>query len=310
MLPVMMRAGNLTSHISRFALRRDKSTQKIMLPTAAIPAVNQQTMVLSIAGSDPSGGAGIQADLKTFCVIGVYGGAAITCLTSQNTQGVFSYLPVEPLFVQEQIVRVLQDLPVSHVKIGMVGTAAIAQHIGRALQGFAGEIVCDPVLTATAGLPLLQDEAFSVYREEILGRATVLTPNLQELATLADRNCNGTDEELAAGRLLLERFPRLRCVIIKGGHRPGDALVTDSLLVRRTGSEVEIVSQEHPRIATVNTHGTGCTFASAFTAYHLLNNDYVAAFRKAVFFMDALLTRSAPFRLGNGAGPLSHHLAD
>ncbi len=265
-------------------------------------------MALSIAGSDPSGGAGIQADLKTFCIIGVYGGAVITCLTAQNTRGVASYRPVEPESVAEQISLVLQDLPVSHIKIGMVGTGEIACRIGAALKEFSGEIICDPVLAATSGLSLLKESARAAYRDQILARATVLTPNLEELAVLAERSCSNRTEEIAAGRILFERFPRLRCIVIKGGHRPADEPLIDRLLVRRPDNQVEISARSHPRVRSRNTHGTGCTMASAFTAYHLLFNDDSIAFHRSVEFIDRLLTVSAPSRLGQGIGPLLHHL--
>ena len=267
------------------------------------------SMALSIAGSDPSGGAGVQADLKTFCMIGVYGGAVITCLTAQNTRGVASYRPVDPEFVAEQITLVLQDLPVSHIKIGMVGTGEIARQIGAALENFSGEIVCDPVLAATSGPDLLEESARAVYCDQVLARATVLTPNLEELAVLAERSCSNRTEEIAAGRILFERYQRLRCMVVKGGHRPDDDPVIDRLLVRRPDGEVEITAKSHPRIRSRNTHGTGCTMASAFTAYHLLTNDDSIAFHKSVDFIDRLLTVSAPSRLGQGIGPLLHHLA-
>ncbi|MCF6289543.1 MAG: bifunctional hydroxymethylpyrimidine kinase/phosphomethylpyrimidine kinase [Desulfobacterales bacterium] len=267
------------------------------------------SMALSIAGSDPSGGAGIQADLKTFCMVGVYGGAVITCLTAQNTRGVASYRPVDPELVGQQIKLVLQDLPVSHIKIGMVGTGEIAIHIGAALENFSGEIVCDPVLAATSGLSLLKESARAAYRDQILARATVLIPNLEELSLLAERSCANPAGEIAAGRILFDRFPRLRSIVIKGGHRPDDDPIIDRLLVRRPGGAVEITARSHPRVRSRNTHGTGCTMAAAFTAHHLLENDDSIAFDKSVHFMDHLLTVSEPSRLGHGIGPLLHHLA-
>lgn len=265
-------------------------------------------MALSIAGSDPSGGAGIQADLKIFSRLGVYAGAAITSLTAQNTTGVASVLPVDAEFVGRQISLVLEDMPVSHIKIGMVCTAAIAIRIGLELKKFSGEIICDPVLVSSSGYPLFELDHLDVFKRELCARATVLTPNLGELALLSGRDLSGVKEEIAAGREIIGQFPQMRALIIKGGHRAGEEVLTDHVLVRTPAATIEHVSVGHPRLASTNTHGTGCTFASAFTAFHLLSGDYVTSFRKTVALMDALIRKSAPFCLGRGNGPLLHHL--
>lgn len=267
-------------------------------------------MVLSIAGSDPSGGAGIQADLKTFCVAGVYSGAVITCLTVQNTRGVTAYEPVAPELVKEQIRSVLEDMPVSHIKTGMIGTAGIAAGIGEALKDFPGEIICDPVLAATGGQPLLDLEAREAFLEHIAGRATVLTPNIPELEILFNERCTCAEEIIRAGNRVLEQFPGLRAVIVKGGHLPVSDQVTDYMVGRGEGSgENTVIAESHPYINSENTHGTGCTFASAFTAFHLRSGgDDQAAFRQAVSFMDQLLTCSVSHSLGSGKGPLMHHI--
>jgi hydroxymethylpyrimidine/phosphomethylpyrimidine kinase len=274
-----------------------------------MPEAKQNKVILTVAGSDPSGGAGIQADLKTFAVLGVYGAAAITCLTAQNTRGVASVLPVDPLMVARQIELVLTDLPVTHVKIGMVGTSDIAKAIGTALSGFAGEVVYDPVLKATAGNPLLEPTAVTTIKEQVISRATVLTPNLPELQALTGLPCTHQEEIIAAGRRLFANFPNLRAIIIKGGHGPlSNDRVTDYLLLPAGSGDHDWFQTDHPWLNTSNSHGTGCTFASGFAAFHLLTGSYPQAFSCAATFLEQLLTISADSHLGHGTGPLLHHL--
>ena len=265
--------------------------------------------VLSIAGSDPSGGAGIQADLKTFVSIGVYGAAAITCLTAQNTLGVSAYLPVDPSFVRKQVELVLQDLFVTHIKIGMTGTEEIIKVIGDLLTDFKGEVICDPVIRASDGHALLEKESVVCLCDHIINRATVLTPNLAELRMITSEACTDPDEAVQAGISLFDRFKGLRAVVIKGGHLEQEReTVTDCLLVRG-GQSGKIITKtaSHKRVRTKNTHGTGCTFASAFTAFHMVKGEYEQAFFNAVNFMDRLLNKSASLKFGTGLGPLAHH---
>lgn len=278
-------------------------------PLSPPPSSGQQA-VLSIAGSDPSGGAGIQADLKTYTAIGVYGSAAITCLTAQNSMGVVQSLPLPPEFVRRQIELVLTDLPVSHVKTGMIGTGEIALAIVQALRDFSGEIICDPVLRASDGHQLFKADALEAGLAALLGRVTVLTPNLPELEELtAGSPLTTAAAALEAAAALFDRYRNLRAVVLTGGHLPEEeaGMLTDFLLLRK-GQGREIFPARHPRVRTRNTHGTGCTFASAFAGYHLLDNDYRTAFAKAVAFMDTLLHQSAGLALGRGKGPLAHHL--
>jgi hydroxymethylpyrimidine/phosphomethylpyrimidine kinase len=276
----------------------------------------QLKTALAIAGSDPSGGAGIQADLKTFTMLGVYSGAVITCHTVQNTTGVASYHPVDEELVEQQILAVLEDMQVSHIKIGMIGSNEIAAAIGAALESFTGEVIWDPVLRASSG-QLLTDAAGATDILEILAkRVTVLTPNLPELAALTQKNIIGTEEMRDAALYLLDRFKNIRTVLVKGGHKEkeNDA-VTDYLVRRRkdvdatSSTSYEVFSETHPRIATKNDHGTGCTFASAFTAFHLLTDSELTAFTKTSAFMHELLQLSAPYEIGRGRGPLLHYLA-
>lgn len=264
--------------------------------------------ILSIAGSDPSGGAGIQADLKTFTAIGVYGGAAITCLTAQNTLGVACCLPIAPEFVKKQIQLVLADLPVSHIKTGMLGTDQIAAAMAEVLHDFSGEIICDPVLTASDGHQLFRKTRNNTGLQALLRTATILTPNLPELATLTDRVLETPQEAVEAACALLASLPKLRAIVLTGGHLREEAREVEDFLIPRQESGREILLAKHARLATRNTHGTGCTFASAFTAYHLLYGNDQDAFFKAVDFMDTVLRQSAGLALGRGKGPLAHHL--
>jgi len=269
-----------------------------------------QKTALTIAGSDPSGGAGIQADLKTFTVLGVYGGAVITCLTAQNTQAVFSVEPVKPSFVKEQIRYVLNDLNVSHIKIGMVGTVPIIESICEQLSSFSGEIIYDPILISSSGHALMDENGYDAVRQLLLSICTVITPNLPELPVLTEKKCSTQNEIFSAAELLLNRYKKLRAVIIKGGHAKPDERMVDDFLIKLNSEDnkAQIIKETHPRLETRNTHGTGCTFSSAFTAYHLLNGDDSKAFRKTVSFMDELLTLSASGDIGLGTGPLVHHL--
>jgi len=266
-------------------------------------------VVLAIAGSDPSGGAGIQADLKTFASLGIYGAAAITCLTVQNTQGVRSFTPLAPEVVQEQIRAVLDDLPVSHVKIGMVGSTAIASAIAETLADFPGEVIYDPVLRAGAGQSLLDGDARTALGR-LLDRATVLTPNLPELSALSDSSRATATEIDAAVAQLFQRHPHLDAVVVTGGHRDEAAgEIVDLLCQRAADGGLTMVEHRHPRLASRNLHGTGCTFASAFAACHALTGSYEQAFTKACAFVATLIAQSAAINIGHGTGPLHHHLA-
>lgn len=269
-------------------------------------------IALSIAGSDPSGGAGAQADLKTFARLQVYGCAAITALTVQNTLGVQACHPVAPEIVLAQIRAVLEDLPVSHVKIGMVGSRANLEAIGEALALFTGEIIYDPVIRSSSGQNLLADQEGAICGSRLAEKITVITPNHQELQSLTGQECPSTEAALNAAATLFPLFPALRAAVLKGGHLDEELeLVTDHLLLAPHEAIPRPLykSATHRRLRmTKNTHGTGCTFASAFTAYHLRSNSYEQAFRQSVSFIDRLLTVSQPFDAGGGTGGLMHHL--
>jgi len=270
-----------------------------------------QKAVLTIAGSDPSGGAGIQADLKTFTMIGVYSGAVISCLTAQNTKGIKAVQTLDPLFVRKQIESVLEDLDVSHIKIGMIGSAQVAESICAGLAGFQGEIICDPIQLSSSGQQLIDDKGYDVVKEKLLAICSVVTPNLPELFLLTgiDPGSNSSSITEAAEKLL-HTYDNLQGVIVTGGHSEATAdSVTDYLFTRtnahKTAACLEI---SHPRVASSNTHGTGCTFSAAFTAYHLLTGSYSKAFQKTTRYMNVLIKKSVPFTIGHGTGPLMHHL--
>ena len=263
--------------------------------------------ILTIAGSDPSGGAGIQADLKTFARLKAYGSAAITCLTIQNTRGVSASYPVTSDIVTEQIKAVLNDLHISHIKIGMIGTAKIASAVSKAIADFQGEIIYDPVLASTSGLPLLEEAGLPTVIQDLISLATVLTPNLDELIKISGKECMTTAAALDAARSLFH-FPKLRALALKGGHLLDDKKqVNNYLLLAKDKSDV-YYQTTHSRIITPNSHGTGCTFAAAFAAYHLHGNDYEQSFRQSSAFVWRLLRASATSRTGHGNGGLLHYL--
>jgi hydroxymethylpyrimidine/phosphomethylpyrimidine kinase len=273
---------------------------------ASKPPTQLIKSVLTIAGSDPSGGAGIQADLKTFTRLKVYGSAAITNLTIQNTRGVKNNYPVAGHIVGEQIGAVLDDLNISHIKIGMIGTADIAQAVSCALTGFPGEIIFDPVMASSSGLPLLEENGQIEAFQSLLKQATVLTPNLAELVQLSGRDCQTTATALKAARSLFN-LPKLRAIVLKGGHINNDNdQVNDYLLLASDPDTTHKTS--HPRIKTSNSHGTGCTFASAFAAYHLHCGNHELAFRQSSAYVWRLLRESCDYNTGHGNGGLLHYL--
>jgi hydroxymethylpyrimidine/phosphomethylpyrimidine kinase len=252
-------------------------------------------VALSIAGSDPSGGAGIQADLKTFHQFGVYGEAVITLVTVQNTRRVDRVELLSPELVSEQLQAVLDDIPPDAAKTGALGSAAVVRAIARAAQSFAFPLVVDPVLVSKHGRPLLEEAAIKAVRDELLPWAALLTPNIPEAEALSGLAIRGPDELRRAAERLRELGAR--AVLIKGGHREGPA--TDVLLEGETWSEFPA-----PRIATPHTHGTGCTYSAAITAGLASGLALAEAVTRAKRFIHEAI-RTAP-GLGKGCGPLNH----
>jgi hydroxymethylpyrimidine/phosphomethylpyrimidine kinase len=263
--------------------------------------------VLTIAGSDPTGGAGIQADLKTMTAIGVYGAAAITCITVQNSRGVSESVPLDPGLVFRQAQAVLADHHVTHIKIGMIGTIEIATALGELLTGYQGEVIYDPVLASTTGQSLLSCENFTGLHSQLISKVTVLTPNGDELAQLCQQSIATPEEAVRCATLLLARHEHLRAVIIKGGHLEPDSADIRDYLVLKNG---EVIVAKRPRISSANLHGTGCTYASAFAAYHCLEPEYQKAFFLTSAFMDTIIAQSSTTTLTTigGNGPLVHSL--
>jgi hydroxymethylpyrimidine/phosphomethylpyrimidine kinase len=260
-------------------------------------------IALTIAGSDSSGGAGIQADLKTFAACGVYGASVITALTAQNSCGVADVHVVPAEFVTAQLDAVLSDLDVRAVKTGMVARSDIIEAIVAALARWSPpNLVVDPVMIATSGDALLTPEAIATLRETLLPRARLITPNLPEAARLlADAVAAGESDIVRQGKALLA----LGCeaVLIKGGHDTG-ADSTDYLF---DGRGIERFSA--PRIATTNTHGTGCTLASAIAAYLARGEALSAAVRRAKDYVTAAIAAADRLAVGRGNGPVHHFYA-
>jgi hydroxymethylpyrimidine/phosphomethylpyrimidine kinase len=258
--------------------------------------------VLSIAGSDPSGGAGIQADLKTFTALGVYGGAVITCLTVQNTQSVMDSFPLPGHFVKNQIDAVLEDIDIGFIKTGMLGNAEIAEAVGSSLSGHY--VICDPVMISKSGFPLMDEPALKAVEKFVVSESTVLTPNYHELIRISgDEKQSPVD----SAKKILERFPKLLAVLVKGGHIDEEKRMIIDTLVMKNNHDFELIDFKHPRFMTKNTHGTGCTLSSAVTAFLARGNSLTKAVRLAVRYVDSLIRLSVKESIGKGNGPLPHH---
>ncbi|SNT16138.1 bifunctional hydroxymethylpyrimidine kinase/phosphomethylpyrimidine kinase [Tropicimonas sediminicola] len=254
---------------------------------------------LSIAGSDPSGGAGIQADLKAFSARGVYGMAALTALTAQNTTGVSGVHLVPPGFVAQQIAAILDDIRVDAIKIGMIAGAEIAEAVADAIAGFAGPVVLDPVMVAKGGHPLLPEDAVGSLRSRLLPRATLLTPNLPEAAALLGCDVADTRAEMERqAKALLGLGPE--AVLLKGGHLGGGA--SPDLLA----SGNETIWLEGPRVPTANTHGTGCTLSSALAAELAKRRELPEAVATVKAWLTGAIAGADDLGVGHGHGP-SHH---
>jgi hydroxymethylpyrimidine/phosphomethylpyrimidine kinase len=256
--------------------------------------------VLSIAGSDSGGGAGIQADLKTFAALGCFGMTAITALTAQNTLGVRSIHAVPSQILADQIDAVVEDIGVDAVKIGMLHSADTVRTVASALQRHGlTRVVLDPVMIATSGAKLIDDAAIDVLVRELFPLATVVTPNLDEAALLVQQPLRDEADMEAAARQLIERGAN--AVLVKGGHLAGHT-VSDLLLARDTAP----LWMRAERIASGNTHGTGCTLSSAIASELALGASLAQAVQRAREFVRGALAAGASVRTGAGSGPLNH----
>ena len=259
--------------------------------------------VLTIAGSDSGGGAGIQADLKTFSALGCFGMSAITALTAQNTQGVRAIHAVPPEMLCQQIDAVVDDMGVHAVKVGMLHSVEVVATVADAIDRHQlPHVVLDPVMVATSGAVLIEQPAVQALISQLFGRVSLVTPNLDEAALLVGRPMATQDDmERAASDLLAMGA---HAVLVKGGHLAGD--MVHDLLATRTGLRHWMHA---PRIASANTHGTGCTLSSAIAAHLALGADLRDAVESARAYVRGALEHGAAARTGHGSGPLNHGFA-
>ena len=257
--------------------------------------------LLTIAGSDSGGGAGIQADLKTFAAHGGYGMSVIAALTAQNTREVRAVLEVPPEMVAHQIDAVLEDIGADAVKIGMLASAgvirAVAERLRVHLGGSGTPIVLDPVMVAKSGARLLREDAVAALTAELLPLATLVTPNLPELAALSGLPAGTEPDRIRAAEALSVKGP---AVLAKGGHAAGEEVV--DLLVEHD----RVYRFTHPRLQTTSTHGTGCTLSAAIAARLGAGEDLPQAVEGAVRYLQGAMAAAYPLGSGNGHGPVDH----
>nr|VFK17001.1 MAG: hydroxymethylpyrimidine/phosphomethylpyrimidine kinase [Candidatus Kentron sp. LFY] len=257
--------------------------------------------VLTIAGSDSGGGAGIQADLKTISAIGCYGMSVITALTAQNTQGVMGVHAVPPAFVADQISAVFTDIGADAIKIGMLYSAELIETIATRLQAHgADNIVLDPVMVAQSGDRLVQDDAMDAMKKYLMPLARVVTPNIPEAELLIDDRLEGFDA-ICRGAAKLAGYGSPN-ILIKGGHARGN----DSTDFLYLASEERIKPLKGERIDTRNNHGTGCTLSSAIAAYIARGHDVEAAVENAKSYIEHAIRAGARYTIGQGHGPVHH----
>ena len=257
--------------------------------------------VLTIAGSDSGGGAGIQADLKTFAALECYGASAITALTAQNTLGVSAIHPVPPDFAAAQIAAVLEDIGADAVKIGMLYSAQLIRAVAEQLRQYAARnIVLDPVMVAQSGDRLLEDDAVGAIRDYLMPLSNVVTPNIPEAEVLAGRRIRSLEDMQAAAHDL-GRYGS-EAVLLKGGHLD-ESDSSDLFYLCRENRSVTLAAE---RVSSRNTHGTGCTLSAAIAAYLARGEDLENAVRQAKTYITAALRAGAAYRLGNGHGPVHH----
>lgn len=260
---------------------------------------------LTIAGSDSSGGAGIQADIKTMTALGVYALSAITALTAQNTTGVFDIMEAAPAFLEKQLDAVFTDIYPDAVKIGMLSSKVIMETVTKGLIKYkAKNIVLDPVMVATSGSRLMQEDASAYMVDKMFPLASIITPNIPETEAITSMKIESLDEMIAAGTKLYNMINAKKmagnadtAVLIKGGHSIEDA--TDVLI---SNDKVIIIKGE--RIDNPNTHGTGCTLSSAIASFLAKGDDIEKAVRNAKDYISGALRSGLD--LGNGSGPLNH----
>lgn len=256
---------------------------------------------LSIAGSDPSGGAGLQADLKTFSALGCYGMTAVVAVVDENTVGVTGVHPIPVDFVSGQIRSCLDDIGADAVKIGMLHSAELIEAVADTLAPYAiANTVLDPVMVATSGDPLLETDAVDTLRSVLVPRVRVITPNIPEAEILLGEKINGQDALPDAAEAL--SHGRRTSVLLKAGHLT-DGTVADVFYNAETGRATVLRSE---RLDTPNTHGTGCTLSSAFAAFLARGYDLDAAAAAAKDYISAAIAAGAAYAIGHGHGPVHH----
>ncbi|MBM9604942.1 bifunctional hydroxymethylpyrimidine kinase/phosphomethylpyrimidine kinase [Desulfopila inferna] len=256
---------------------------------------------LTIAGSDSGGGAGIQADLKTFSACGCYGMSAITAITAQNTCGVTAIHPVPPAVIAAQIRAVLDDIGTDAIKIGMLHSADVIMTVAQVLREYGcNNIVLDPVMVATSGDRLIEESAVATLLETLLPLATLITPNIPEAEILTKKKISTRDDMISAAQLLSSEYSL--AVLLKGGHLKGTTLV-DVYWPRDADSPIFF---ENERIATRNSHGTGCTLSSAIAAFIAHQESLHDAVRHAEKYLYQAISAGSEYSLGKGHGPVHH----
>lgn len=264
--------------------------------------IKRYPVVLSIAGSDSSGGAGIQADLKTFSALGVYGATVITAITAQNTKGVNSQLAISPEMVYNQIVAVVEDIAPSVIKIGMLANKEVAIIVADALSRYNIPTILDPVMVSSSGHRLLSLDAQEVVKERLLPLSTLVTPNIPEMEALTAMSLTTAEEKLSAAQYLLSLGAQ--AVLLKGGHEEGDTKC--DTLYRLDGSNITQLHLSTPTVATKNIHGTGCTLSSAIAAFMARGLALREAVQEAKNYITEAILSGADIAIGNGFGPVNH----
>ena len=264
--------------------------------------IKRYPVVLSIAGSDSSGGAGIQADLKTFSALGVYGATAITAITAQNTKGVNSQLAISPEMVYNQIVAVMEDIAPSVIKIGMLANKEVAMVVADALSRYNIPTILDPVMVSSSGHRLLSLDAQKVVKERLLPLSTLVTPNIPEMEALTAMSLTTAEEKLSAAQYLLSLGAQ--AVLLKGGHEEGDTKC--DTLYELDGRNIMQLHLSTPTVATKNIHGTGCTLSSAIAAFMARGLALREAVQEAKKYITEAILSGADIAIGNGFGPVNH----
>ncbi|MBT8543849.1 bifunctional hydroxymethylpyrimidine kinase/phosphomethylpyrimidine kinase [Polynucleobacter paneuropaeus] len=275
---------------------------KALLPTSV-----QIPKILTIAGSDSGGGAGVQADLKVITALGGYGMSVITAITAQNTLGVTTIQDVDLAVIEAQIDAVLNDIGADSIKIGMLASPEIVQVVANSLRKHdITRIILDPVLRATSGASLGGDDTAQAMMKELFPMASLVTPNLEEASLLLGRDISQVDDFKSAAEKLLALGPQ--AVLIKGGHLDSaHTQLTDYLMWRSIEDDLEIIQVKefkHPRVNTENTHGTGCSLSAAIATYFADGHDLPHAVGKAIAYVEAGLQAGRFLSIGEGPGPL------